>query len=89
MREKSADDRAKITGTARQFAGRDYWFGSLNSSGDASFYCSKLVWLSVPRAISAPLDGDAQTYRSFWFTPTSIMSLPAVQMLHVPGPYGG
>ena len=89
LRDKPELDRAKIAETARQFVGRDYWFWSLNLADEASFYCSKLVWLSVTRALGTPLDGDAQTDRSFWFSPKSIMSLSTVQMLHVPGPYGG
>jgi Permuted papain-like amidase enzyme, YaeF/YiiX, C92 family len=89
VRDKGAADRIKIADIARQFVGRDYWFWSLDLADDKAFYCSKLVWLSATRALGVPLDGDAQTDRSFWFTPKSIMSLPAVQMLHVPGPYGG
>jgi hypothetical protein len=89
LRDKAADERAKVAALARGFVDRDYWFWSLNLADEGSFYCSKLAWLCASRALGNPLDGEPQTNRSFWVTPKGIMGLKSVQMLHVPGTYGG
>jgi hypothetical protein len=88
LRDRTADERARIAQIASGFVDRDYWFWSLNLTDEGSFYCSKLAWLSSTRALGAPLDGETQTNRSFWVTPKSIMGLKTIEMLHVPAEYG-
>jgi hypothetical protein len=90
-RLKSIDQaqRARIVDEAKPFLGKDYWFWSFNLNDETAFYCSKLVWVSVWKAISLALDGDNSFSRNFWVTPKQLVYAKAIELLHNPGAYGG
>lgn len=81
--------RTHIIAEAKPFLGRDYWFWSFNLNDETAFYCSKLVWLSVWKAINFALDGDTSFARNFWVTPKQLVYATSIELLHNPGAYGG
>lgn len=88
LRDVNRSDRRGIAAAAGDFLGKDYWFWSFNLSDESAFYCSKLVWVSVFRAIDLALDEDKNFVRRFWVTPKQLASSKFVEMLHSPGVYG-
>jgi hypothetical protein len=90
-RLKSIDQaqRARIVAQAKPFLGKDYWFWSFNLNDESAFYCSKLVWVSVWKAINVALDGDKSFARNFWVTPKQLVYATSIELLHNPGDYGG
>jgi hypothetical protein len=87
-RVKTDNDRARIAETAKSFLGRDYWIWSLDFADETAFYCSKLVWVSVYKALGVALDGDTNTARQLWLSPKRLMKLDTISMLFSPAPYG-
>ena len=81
--------RARIVEEAKPFLGKDYWFWSFNLNDETAFYCSKLVWVSVWKAIKVALDGDNSFSRKFWVTPKQLVYATSIELLHNPGSYGG
>ena len=90
-RLKSIDraERARIVDAAKPFLGKDYWFWSFNLNDETAFYCSKLVWVSVWKAVNLALDGDKTFSRNFWVTPKQLVYATSIELLHNPGAYGG
>ncbi|MBX2804894.1 MAG: hypothetical protein KTR19_02885 [Hyphomicrobiales bacterium] len=88
VRDRTPDERAAIAETAKQYLGRDYWFWSFNLGEESAFYCSKLVWLSVWKALGISLDGDPSLQRSFWVSPKQLINAPNVEVLYSPADYG-
>jgi hypothetical protein len=88
-RVKTDADRGAIAAAAKTFLGRDYWFWSLDFGDETSFYCSKLVWVSIFKGLGIAIDGDKTTSRQLWLSPKKLMKLDTITMLHNPGPYGG
>ena len=82
-------ERGRIVDAAKPFLGKDYWFWSFNLNDESAFYCSKLVWVSVWKAINLALDGDKTFSRSFWVTPKQLVYATSIELLHNPGAYGG
>lgn len=78
----------RIVNAAKSFLGRDYWIWSLNFDDETAFYCSKLVWVSVFKALGIPLDGDTNKARQLWLSPKRLMKLDTISMLFSPAPYG-
>lgn len=87
-RVKTDKDRARIAKTAKSFLGRDYWIWSLDFADETAFYCSKLVWVSVYKALGFALDGDNTMARQLWLSPKRLMKLETISMLFSPAPYG-
>ncbi|MCK1403876.1 YiiX/YebB-like N1pC/P60 family cysteine hydrolase [Bradyrhizobium sp. 76] len=87
LRDRSAEDRARISTEAAKYVGRPYNFWNFNLNDDSGFYCSKLAWLSVFRSLGFALDGDPNPQRGFWFSPKQMLYLPVVDRLYDPGPY--
>jgi hypothetical protein len=87
LRNISASDRAKISVEAKKHVGRPYRFWSFDLNNGASFYCSKLVWLSIFRSLGLAIDGNANPKRSFWFSPKQLLFLPGISRLHDPADY--
>ena len=81
--------RARIVAEAKPFLGKDYWFWSFNLNDESAFYCSKLVWVSVWKAMKVALDGDQSFARRFWVTPKQLVYATSIELLHNPGAYGG
>ena len=84
----AASGRSVIVREAKAFLGRDYWFWSFDLADETGFYCSKLVWVSVWKALGIPLDGDKTFLRNFWVTPKTLINSKLVDLLHNPGTYG-
>lgn len=87
VRQLDASKRAAIAAEARKYVGKPYNFWNLNLDDPSGFYCSKLVWLSIWRSLSFPIDGDPAPKRRFWFSPKQLLYLPTVARLHDPGAY--
>jgi uncharacterized protein YycO len=79
---------ARIAEAAKSFLGHDYWIWSLDFADETAFYCSKLVWVSVNKALGFALDGDNNMARQLWLSPKRLMKLETVSMLFSPAPYG-
>jgi hypothetical protein len=81
----------RVVDVARSQLGKPYDFFNFNLNDDRSFYCSKLVWMSVWRAaqIAADDNPDPQRGKSFppWFSPKALIGSKRVAMLHSPGEY--
>jgi hypothetical protein len=89
VKARTPAERAVIADTAKQYLGRDYWFWSFNLGEESAFYCSKLVWLSVWKALGLSLDGNTSLERSFWVSPKQLINAPTIEMLYSPaGEYG-
>lgn len=89
VKDRTAAERAGIADTAKQYLGSDYWFWSFNLGEESAFYCSKLVWLSVWKALSLSLDGDTTLNRSFWVSPKQLINASTIEVLYSPaGEYG-
>ena len=87
-------DRAacrRVLNVARSQLGKPYDFFNFDLNDDRSFYCSKLVWMSVWRAakIAADDNPDPQRGKGFppWFSPKALLSAKRMTMLHSPGEY--
>ncbi len=81
----------RVLNVARSQLGKPYDFFNFDLNDDRSFYCSKLVWLSVWRAakIAADDNPDPRRGQSFppWFSPKALLSARRMTMLHSPGEY--
>jgi uncharacterized protein YycO len=62
-------DKSRIVQQATTYIGRPYDFWNFDLSDDSSFYCSKLVWLSLAQSLGKYLDGNSSSRRTFWFSP--------------------
>jgi hypothetical protein len=88
IKTKAKADRGLIVKAAKSFLGKDYWLWSLNFADETAFYCSKLIWVSVNKALGLALDGDTSTARQKWLSPKRLMKLDTIAMLYSPAPYG-
>ena len=81
----------RVLDVARSQLGKPYDFFNFDLNDDRSFYCSKLVWMSVWRAakIAADDNPDPQRGKGFppWFSPKALLSAKRMTMLHSPGEY--
>ena len=81
----------RVLNVARSQLGKPYDFFNFDLNDDRSFYCSKLVWMSVWRAakIAADDNPDPRRGKSFppWFSPKALLSARRMTMLHSPGDY--
>lgn len=84
----TAEDRAKIVAEAKKHLGTRYDFWNFDLNDSSGFYCSKLVWLSMYRALGFPIDGRANPRRALWLSPKQVLYTEKVDRLHDPGSYG-
>lgn len=89
LKDIAQAERGRIADEAKPFLGKDYWFWSFNLNDETAFYCSKLIWLCVWKAVSLSLDGDSSFSRNFWVTPKQLINTASIELLHNPGAYGG
>jgi hypothetical protein len=87
VRDQSGEDRAKIAIEAKECAGKPYDFWNFDLADGKAFYCSKLAWLAIYRALGFAIDGNPQPKRSFWLSPKQLLYLNTIARLHVPGDY--
>lgn len=87
VRDIPMANREGIADEALSLQGKPYNFWLFNLSDESGFYCSKLAWLSVMRALKFPVDGNAEPKRSSWFSPKQLMMCNSVYLLNNPGSY--
>jgi hypothetical protein len=87
LKDASWQDRAKIASEAKAHVSKPYDFWNFNLADTSGFYCSKLVWLSVMRALNIAIDGNPNPSRSFWLSPKQVLYSPKVDRLLDPGDY--
>ena len=81
----SKERRATIATEATKYIAKPYNFWNLNLTDDTEFYCSKLVWLSIMRALNTPVDGNSDARRSFWLSPKQVLYSAKIVRLVDPG----
>lgn len=84
----TAEQRATIVAEAKRQLGKPYAFWNFNLNDEQGFYCSKLVWFSVFRALRFALDAKPNPRRRLWLSPKQVLYMPRVDRLHDPGAYG-
>lgn len=84
LKYQSADDLQKFVAQARTYLSRPYDFWNFDLADDSSFYCSKLVWLSLAKALDVYLDNDRNSKRSFWYSPKQAWNSPFVVRVNQP-----
>lgn len=90
VKGRPATQRSAIAASAKTYLGRDYWFWSFNLGEENAFYCSKLVWVSVWKALGLSLDGSTNLNRHFWVSPKQLINAPDIEVLFSPADeYGG
>jgi uncharacterized protein YycO len=84
LKNENAARRASIVAEGKKYVGRPYDFWNFNLADDTAFYCSKLAWLSVYRALNVAVDGDQNPKRAFWFSPKQLLNTASMAILHAP-----
>jgi hypothetical protein len=79
-------ERSQFVEQAKTYLGRPYDFWNFDLADDSSFYCSKLVWLSLAKSLGRYMDYQASR-RSFWFSPKQAWSSPLVHHVNSPRDY--
>ena len=85
---EEADKRALIVAEAKRLIGRPYDIMNFKLDDDKSFFCSKLVWLCVMRALKVAVDGKTYPDRYRPLSPKQILYAASITRLHDPGDYG-
>lgn len=80
------DKCAMISFAAKQYLGARYDFWNFNLADTKGFYCSKLSWLSIMRALQFAIDDNPQPSRTIWLSPKQILNSKNVVRLLVPVP---
>lgn len=83
-----SDKCATIAPAAKAYLGTPYDFWDFNLADTRGFYCSKLVWLSVMRALNFAIDDNPNPVRAIWLSPKQILNSKNVNLLFNPGCYG-
>jgi uncharacterized protein YycO len=88
VKKISSSYRAKIAIEAKKYIGRPYDFWNFDLNDERGFYCSKLAWMCMFRALGLVIDGNPDPKRFFWFSPKQLLYVNRVARLFDPGPYG-
>jgi hypothetical protein len=88
VKKISSSNRAKIAIEAKKYIGRPYDFWNFDLNDERGFYCSKLAWMCMFRALGLVIDGNPDPKRFFWFSPKQLLYVNRVARLFDPGPYG-
>jgi permuted papain-like amidase YaeF/Yiix C92 family enzyme len=80
--------RSQVVAEAINHLSQPYDFWNFDLNDESGFYCSKLIWLSIFRAINIAIDGDSNPKRGVWFSPKQLMNCEGVSLLSSPGDYG-
>jgi uncharacterized protein YycO len=84
MKSITDSDRSKFVEQAKTYLDRPYDFWNFDLGDDSSFYCSKLVWLSLVKSLNIFLDDKHSFERPFWFSPKQAWN--SLQIVHVNNP---
>jgi hypothetical protein len=77
--------RAAIVEQAQRYLDRPYSMFTFSLLSEERFYCSKLIWLSVMKALNTAVDGQQLPYG--WLSPKTILYSPLIERLHEPRDY--
>ena len=89
LRDHTDAERALISAEARRHINAPYEFFNFDLNDDSGFYCSKLPWLCIYRALGFAVDDDPNPKRGFWFTPKQFLYLPKIEILLDHGSFAG
>jgi uncharacterized protein YycO len=84
LRGYDAQQRAGLAAEALKHVGKPYDFWNFDLDEDSGFYCSKLAWLAIYRALGFAVDGRTNPRRVLWFSPKQFLRLKAVEKLFEP-----
>lgn len=87
VRDRSLEVRKGIAAEAKKYLGVRYDFWNFDLDDSSAFYCSKLAWLAIYRALHFPIDGNSEPRRTFWFSPKKLLYLKTIARVHDPGTY--
>jgi len=87
LKQLGEQERGKIVTEAKEQLGKPYDFWNFDLNDASGFYCSKLAWESIFRALGFGVDGNDNPKRLIWFSPKQFLYTPAIVRLHDPGPY--
>jgi hypothetical protein len=83
--------RTRISQEAARHLGKPYDFFNFDLDDDASFYCSKLAWMSVWRAAQVAVDDDPDPNRGNrfppWLSPKQLLNARRIELLQTPGAF--
>ncbi len=83
--------RARIVQEAARQLGKPYDFFNFDLDDDASFYCSKLAWMSIWRAARVAVDDDPDPQRGNrfppWLSPKQLLNARRIELLQTPGAF--
>ena len=86
-----ANASRRILDVALSQLGKPYDFFNFDLNDDRGFYCSKLVWMSVWRAVQIAADDNPDPRRGSrfppWFSPKTLIGARRIALLHNPGEY--
>jgi cell wall-associated NlpC family hydrolase len=78
----------RVLNVARSQLGKPYDFFNFDLNDDRSFYCSKLVWLSVWRAAKIAADDNPDPRRGQSFQPWRVLTLAPGRAGWIPAGWG-
>ena len=81
------EQRLSVVAEALQQDQKPYEFWNFNLADGIGFYCSKLVWHAMFRAVGLALDDDPEPRRFFWYSPKQMIKSRHIQILYSPGDY--
>lgn len=87
LAEATPERRSRIAEIAATYIGKPYDFWNFNLEDDSGFYCSKLAWLSIRRALDFAPDDRLDPRRVLWYSPLQLMRSRHVVLLFSPGSY--
>lgn len=87
MRGVTDTDKSKFVEQAKTYLDRPYNFWNFDLGDDSSFYCSKLVWLSLVKSLNIFLDDNHSYERPFWYSPKQAWNSPLIVHVNSPRDY--
>jgi cell wall-associated NlpC family hydrolase len=85
--DASPEKRLNIVEIASTYIGTPYDFWNFNLEDTTGFYCSKLAWLSIRKALNVAPDDNLNPRRVLWYSPKQLMHSHHLAMRFYPGSY--
>jgi Permuted papain-like amidase enzyme, YaeF/YiiX, C92 family len=87
LKSVNRQDRARVAAEANNYISKPYDFWNFNLADTSGFYCSKLVWLCVMKALNFAVDENPNPLRTIWLSPKQVLYSPKIDRLLDPGEY--
>jgi len=87
LQERSPEKRSAIAQVALSYLGRPYNFWNFDLKDDRCFYCSKLAWLAIYKAVHYPPDDNDNGDRVLWYSPRQLIHSPHLEPVFDSGNY--